>query len=141
MKRTIAVFSLMIGVAAFADPLTLQTLTVDTQRQFVCGVSLGMTKAQVKAELGKRKLNYTYGQQFDAATRAMVPDEKMIAVHARGNKIMYSIQLQDGKVVYLEILFAGYPEQTAKRFATKLWKPVKGTWIEVVGQTVQIAKD
>jgi hypothetical protein len=141
MKKTIIAIVLVAWIAVSADPLTLQTLTVDTQHQSVCGVSLGMAKAQVKAELGKRNLNYSYAQQFNATVRAMVPDENTIAVHSTEDKIKYYIQIRNDKVAYLEIFFAGYSEQTAKSFASKLWKPTEGTSIEVVGQTVQITKD
>ena len=127
MKTLAVVLLTFVAVVAIAAPLTLNSLSVDTKKQTVCGVGLGMTKTQVKAELGKRKLNYSFGQKFDATTKSMKPDENIIEVQSKGDKIIYSISFQNDKVRYIEILFSDYSEKTAKEFAKKLWKPKKGT--------------
>jgi hypothetical protein len=100
-----------------------------------------MTKAEVKAELGKRKLNFTIGQKFDDETKTMVPDEDHFEVNSRGDRIIYSIMFKDGNVWLQEILFAGYGESTARTFADKLWQAPEGTAIDVGGRTVQIYKN
>lgn len=141
MARMIATICVLITLSAFADTLTMETLTVDTSLRSICGVSLGMTKTEVQTELGKRKLNFTFGQKFDANTKKMIPDESLISVNAQRDRIIYSIMFKEEKVWLQEILFAGYSDGTVSAFATKLWKPVEGTAIDVTGQTIQIYRN
>ena len=141
MKRLIIPLSALLVFSAFADPVTLDTLTVDTTQRSICGVSLGMTKSEVKTELGKRKLNFAMGQKADHKTKTMIPDEDFYAVNSSRDRIMYAIIFRGGKVWLQEILFAGYGERTASAFAAKLWQASEGTAIDVAGRTVQIYKN
>lgn len=138
MKHLIAALLMLNAFSAFADSLTEETLTVDASSHSICGVTIGMTRDHVRAELGKRNLNVALGQKFDAGSKSMVPDDNLFSVNSREDRIIYSIMFREGKVWLQEILFAGYSESKARDFALRLWKPVDGTAIDITGQTIQI---
>lgn len=142
MKLLLAFLTMFSAIVSYAGPVTLEKLTVDRDKQSICGITLGMSMEQVQKILNDQNIDFEYGQKFDRETRTMVQNKSVLMMFARDDRLYFSVAFQDDKVSVIEIYFGSfYPDSASQNFAAKLWEPIQGTSIEVIGSTIQISKD